>query len=537
MQTEVSTVWVSNKNFALLLIFIGLLSSIKVYSKSLDLQWSIDGTIDGKTCVSFNNPTDPNAWVQNYLCSSVDLELKTFKGHEQMNSAISNGYTYCVEITEPADPDGWNETYLCSKADLGLHWSSHGPITGQSCIQIFENAEPYPHTWWDNFLCSDKNTILASYKVPFVMPKIPIYSNPKTSTQINNMQQVTTGANIYSNTLLRDHGKVRMWFSGELNSLYPVFDDIYYMESLDADGKNWQDRSLIKTMISHNDYELTLAMQEQVKFQLANGEVPLNTECARNRYECIDHVGDPSVTMDLNQVTQSPQYTMFFTVCPKPCRETPTFNQNEIWSAVSSDGMNWGNYQVLLRGTSSGPAEASVVYDPDPALGSVWKVYYINRIPYNDVSVAYVNGLRQAIKTQNVYTWKQEGIISSVEVRKTAKGWSMFFQNYLGYVIDKKTGEVGPANSDIYEVDSENNLHWISGSEYPLITHPIPTQGTCGAITPGVLVSATNPMQFDLFFTPLTTSYAISTTDGALIPFCPLLGKGTNIQRWTFERN
>ncbi len=61
----------------------------------------------------------------------------------------------CVRINEPADPHTWNDNYLCSDANLGLKWSYSGPLSGMTCVQINEPADP--HAWQDNYLCSAGN--------------------------------------------------------------------------------------------------------------------------------------------------------------------------------------------------------------------------------------------------------------------------------------------------------------------------------------------------------------------------------------------
>lgn len=59
----------------------------------------------------------------------------------------------CIQINEPADPHTWQDNFLCSNRDLGIRWSFRGPIPGMRCTQITEGAEPPQHTWHDNFLC------------------------------------------------------------------------------------------------------------------------------------------------------------------------------------------------------------------------------------------------------------------------------------------------------------------------------------------------------------------------------------------------
>jgi hypothetical protein len=60
----------------------------------------------------------------------------------------------CVQLLESSDPHTWDDNYLCSKTDLGLRWSSAGPIEDPSlrCTQITEPSDP--DTWDDNYLCA-----------------------------------------------------------------------------------------------------------------------------------------------------------------------------------------------------------------------------------------------------------------------------------------------------------------------------------------------------------------------------------------------
>lgn len=60
---------------------------------------------------------------------------------------------WCVWINEEADPHTWTDNYLCSDSNLGIQWSNSGPIGGMRCTQITEPAEPGWHTWGDNYLC------------------------------------------------------------------------------------------------------------------------------------------------------------------------------------------------------------------------------------------------------------------------------------------------------------------------------------------------------------------------------------------------
>ncbi|HNN51314.1 MAG TPA: RICIN domain-containing protein [Pseudomonadota bacterium] len=57
----------------------------------------------------------------------------------------------CEQIREPADPHTWSDNFFCSDRPLGMKWSNSGLIPGMRCTQIVEPADP--HTWNDNFLC------------------------------------------------------------------------------------------------------------------------------------------------------------------------------------------------------------------------------------------------------------------------------------------------------------------------------------------------------------------------------------------------
>lgn len=60
----------------------------------------------------------------------------------------------CTQINESSDPHTWTDNYFCSDIARGLRWSNAGPIDGMTCTQITEGSEPAAHTWNDNFLCA-----------------------------------------------------------------------------------------------------------------------------------------------------------------------------------------------------------------------------------------------------------------------------------------------------------------------------------------------------------------------------------------------
>lgn len=57
----------------------------------------------------------------------------------------------CVQMTEPGDPHTWNDNYICSDSSHGLAWSYLGPIPGMRCTRIVESSDP--DGWHDNYLC------------------------------------------------------------------------------------------------------------------------------------------------------------------------------------------------------------------------------------------------------------------------------------------------------------------------------------------------------------------------------------------------
>jgi hypothetical protein len=104
--------------------------------------------------VNVNEPSDPDAWADNNLCTSQDLGIKWSNGGQ-----ISG--MRCTQIIESAEPTGhtWYDNYLCvpNTSPLTFQWSSNGPISGLSCIQI---SEPSDHdTWGDNYLCETGMTM------------------------------------------------------------------------------------------------------------------------------------------------------------------------------------------------------------------------------------------------------------------------------------------------------------------------------------------------------------------------------------------
>lgn len=350
---------------------------------------------------------------------------------------------------------------------------------------------------------------------------------------VSSMQNVTYGVNVYAPTLALDpsSNQLRLWFGGQLDSIGNINDAIYHLQAADAEGKNWESRTNTKAVLVPQDPMLIAAMQLEVRKQIQSGENPLNEPCLTDTTKCISHVNDPSVSIIKNSINGSIQYTMFFTLCPWPCREIADFNQSEIWSVVSADGLRWTHPQVVLRGTQLGPAEPSVIYDPDN--NGVWKLYYINRLQSTQVQMSRINGLRLPTSTQTVYSWNRGSIISSIEVRKMGSTYSLFFNQWNGYALVDKIGYAQSIN--IYQVDSNVPTGWATGKETALVTAN-PASGICGLITPAVYPSPTNPAQFQLFFAMLPTR-----TSSSGVQFCDLLGNFNLktpewIAQWQFQQ-
>ncbi|QRN98396.1 S8 family serine peptidase [Archangium violaceum] len=113
-----------------------------------DFTWSQSGALAGQYCVQFIETSDPNAWNDNYLCSTVNHGI-------QWSSAGPISGMRCTQIHEGAEPveHTWNDNYVCvpTSSPLQFSWSSAGPISGKQCVQVYEDSDP--HTWNDNYLC------------------------------------------------------------------------------------------------------------------------------------------------------------------------------------------------------------------------------------------------------------------------------------------------------------------------------------------------------------------------------------------------
>jgi hypothetical protein len=229
-----------------------------------------------------------------------------------------------------------------------------------------------------------------------------------------------TGFNIYSPTVIYDNGVYKMWYGGwQTQSDYP-HDKIYYRTS--TDNVHWSPSITV----------------------LTPADIGSN----------VAHVNDPSVTKHFNTTNGQWQYTMFYTICINTCHQA----DNQIWSSVSTDGINWKFNQTLLAG-SPGPSEPSAVVEAPQLNGGFWKVYYEDRLDQPKIKMVSVDGNRHAVSGSVlvVYTLPPNvgvGVsIANPEVKLVNGTWQLFFNAYL------------PTEADIYKVESTSNASWPSSYE------------------------------------------------------------------------
>ncbi|RKH63265.1 S8 family peptidase [Corallococcus llansteffanensis] len=113
-----------------------------------DFAWSQAGAIAGRYCVQVHEGADPDAWNDNFLCSTVNYGI-------QWSSAGPIGGMRCTQVAEGSEPAAhtWDDNFLCvpTNSPLQFSWSQAGPIAGKLCTRVFEDADP--HAWNDNYLC------------------------------------------------------------------------------------------------------------------------------------------------------------------------------------------------------------------------------------------------------------------------------------------------------------------------------------------------------------------------------------------------
>jgi hypothetical protein len=280
-----------------------------------------------------------------------------------------------------------------------------------------------------------------------------IYSMNTHAQVLVSQHEDFSGLNVYSPSLILESSarSYKMWYGGWQSDSDYGTDKIYYRTS--DDGMNW---SSPVTVI--------------VPSQVLSGAVLAN---------------DPSVTKHLNAATHAYQYTMFYTLCVNPCSD---YSNNQLWSAVSNDGIHWLYHKPVLQG-NEGSSEPSAIIDPQ-ADGTFWKVYYSNTAENhanpNHIFMAAVDGNRNVIRTRTAFTHEGSGVIANPEVRHLNALWRLFFNVYS---TDPASGRT---TADISVVASPNNRSW-SSSESKLITNNL-SGAICATVAPGVLVLPSNRM-------------------------------------------
>ena len=115
------------------------------------LSFSCNGPLEGQTCVSLNEPADPDTWTDNFICTAAPEGL-VFSASGEVEGME------CVALTEPSDSQSaaWDDNFVCLPPDapFELAWSFAGALDGWSCVKFDEPSEE--RTWRDNFLCERK---------------------------------------------------------------------------------------------------------------------------------------------------------------------------------------------------------------------------------------------------------------------------------------------------------------------------------------------------------------------------------------------
>ncbi|MGH9897258.1 MAG: hypothetical protein ACRD4L_00195, partial [Pyrinomonadaceae bacterium] len=109
------------------------------------LYWSFAGPIEGKNCLQISEPSDPNAWHDNFLCTDQNFGFRWSFVGGPIPGMVN------IQWLEPSDPHGWHDNFLATPIDYGYQWSFAGPIPGKQCLQISEPSDP--NAWHDNYIC------------------------------------------------------------------------------------------------------------------------------------------------------------------------------------------------------------------------------------------------------------------------------------------------------------------------------------------------------------------------------------------------
>lgn len=277
---------------------------------------------------------------------------------------------------------------------------------------------------------------------------------------VTSMQNIFSGPNIYANNVIYDSqdGMYKMWYGGWQSNIQSN-DYIYYRASFD--GITW-----------YPVYFPILTPEAlQSKYKLRTGET-IN----------VQHVNNPSVTKHFNVTNGQYQYTMFFTVCVYPCNAA----DNQIWSMVSSDGVNW-DYPIKLalnfQDNSGGPIAANVVQSTNGPAGTFWRVQTgVSVGSGNSIYLIHVSGDRVALDNPTKVFTSSSGLAQNPSRIYVDGKYYMFFNSantYGGYNVNYVT--------------SSDDETW--GGETVLIA--VNNSPICAAQTPQAL--ATGMSTFNLY--------------------------------------
>ncbi|MBI3728306.1 MAG: hypothetical protein HY254_08220 [Burkholderiales bacterium] len=341
-------------------------------------------------------------------------------------------------------------------------------------------------------------------------------------------QIVFEGANVYGASILVD-GKYKMWHSAWQDGS-TIEDTIYYRES--TDNVNWSAARIVLTpnalamalhpgpntfsgqFIQGQRYTIMTpgsgassfvylgAPDNNAGTSFIANQSGFTTDGNAFRNVYINHVTDPSVTRHVNAVNGQVQYTMFFTVCvPNTCHVQ---TGNEIWSAVSNNGIDWLYPKPVISGPVVAASEPSAIIDPQPD-GTFWKVYFDDR---NDpekgkVKLVTVNGNRDATATDYQTVFNFPGAtVANPEVRYFNNQWHLF-ANVYGSALDS-SGNAYTTTANIYKVTSSNNMSFPKTNPQLIVMNAgVPY---CGSVAPGVQAAGGN--QYDIYFGLIPNSAA-----------------------------
>lgn len=253
-------------------------------------------------------------------------------------------------------------------------------------------------------------------------------------------QLMISGVNIYAPTIIKEDIIYKMWYGGWQEG---GFNDQIYLR-ISTDNLYWSPPLVVLTPSDISPNAL--------------------------------HVNDPSVTLLFDPARQEWQYTMFYTVCMKPCSQA----DNQIWSSVSRNGVDWVFHQPLLTSNhgSAEPSAVAVVSED-----ATWKVYYVDRDDATKVKMVKVGRDRKVAAGPLTVYENAELTVSGAEVRQVGSSWTLFFNSFFADHVD------------IYKSVSTSNEQWPT-----TFSTVISNAGTiwCAAMTPGALAAST--MDYDLYF-------------------------------------